>query len=52
MKYLKNISLFKLSLLLLINLFFADELILFITFLYLFITNKKEIIIFICRISC
>lgn len=51
MKYLKNISLFKLSLLLLVNLFFADELILFITFLYLFITDKKEIIIFICLLS-
>ena len=42
MKYLKNISLFKIALFLTLNIFINKPLLIFITLVYFLINNKKE----------
>ena len=48
MKYLKNISLFKIALFLTLNIFINKPLLIFITLVYFLINNKKEGFLFIC----
>lgn len=50
MKALKNISLFRISILLIINIFSKSSLILILTITYLLICNYKSLIVFICTL--